>query len=148
MSSEHTGEAAEPKAFVLPQNEEHAVERELEAFYDDIIFKSCMVQSQSVPRDFVFYEEEAAAAAAAAVAPSSVPSVAASAKIPSYYTIPAPWCGGDPSVPAMQPGAGIYTSPLTVNVDMSLEDVVSTVKEVLQATRMPFALSQTKFKVF
>ena len=53
----------------------------------------------------------------------------------------------DPSVPAMQPGAGIYTSPLTQNVDNPLPDILRIIHGVLDVLHMPFKYEPTTFKV-
>ena len=110
-------------------------------FYDedDIVFKSCMVQSQYC----AFALQDTVAQAAPDDAKCSLPPTATFKK---YIFEDEDW-RSDSSAPSRQPGAGIYTSPLTVNVEARLEDVASCIEGMLCACQMPFSQEKTKFKV-
>ena len=107
-----------------------------EELMDDIVFKSCMVQSQSVPCNFTFVPASTSA---------TDEDVVTSRRVESTYTSYVP---RDPSKPALQPGAGIYTSPLTVNLPAAatLEDVMRAIEDVQRALRMPAGLDKDRFK--
>ena len=52
-----------------------------------------------------------------------------------------------PRQPPLQPGAGIYTSPLTVNVSRSIDATQGVIREALRSLQMPFHEDAAKFKV-
>jgi hypothetical protein len=99
------------------------------AFFDYRVYNACMEQTQY---DFTFGEQifdpvvysDTGAAPAACLQP------------PPPYTpyVQRPF---DPTRPPMQPGAGIYTSPLTVNVLEVLPEVERIIESVLRALQMP-----------
>lgn len=105
-------------------------------FMDDIIFKSCMVQSQTPASFFTLATPHPVVESS--ISPSPPP-----ASWIAYVTQPI-----DPSKPSLQPGAGIYTSPLTVHVPdlTSLGDVVHGIADVLRVLRMPNIFDAGKFK--
>ena len=105
---------------------------------DDIVYKSCMVQSEC-PLTLEFNARPSTAVVSAAGHASSL------------APTPTPWIAycsqpRDPSKPALQPGAGIYTSPLTVNVDGPVKLVEGVITDVLRVLRMPNAFDATRFK--
>ena len=112
-----------------------------ETMRDDIIFRSCMVQSEHHGCVFTLKHDESERYTGSNPQP-------ATAALP--YS--AWWCeeARDPSKPALQPGAGTYTSPLTVHVAESagLQDVIGVIKELLRVLRMPNEYDADKFKFY
>jgi hypothetical protein len=111
---------------------------------DDYVFKKCMVRSQ--PCNFAFgdpKEQEESINPHLSV-PYTMP-ITPSTMVSVPYTMPV-CVPNDPSRPAMQPGAGIYTSPLTVNVEQPLKYVSDTIENVLRVLQMPSTLEAGKFK--
>ena len=111
-----------------------------EGFMDDIIFKSCMVPSLTAP--CVFTTTGQAQLGDQGDQGASVTADHVSAYVPMLYE------PSDPSKPSLQPGAGIYTSPLTVNVpdEAVLNDVKQTIVDVQHALRMPAEFYADRFK--
>ena len=131
---------ADAERVVLPECNavDRQVEGGIEAYVDDIVFKSCMLPSSSydVARLSVPACSGAKAVAGAAAVPFSAPEV--------YYA----YTNSDrlPNEPPDQPGAGIYTSPLTLNTERPLEEVKKVVEGVLKACQMPYEYEEDRYK--
>jgi len=119
---------------VLPEC--NAVDRQvafgIEAYVDDLVFKSCMLPSSN----FDASRLSVPACSGAAAVPVPVPAV--------YYA----YTNSDrlPNEPPDQPGAGIYTSPLTLNTERPLEEVKRVVESVLTACQMPYEYEEDRYK--
>lgn len=104
--------------------------------FDELVYKSCSVISNSM--DSVKYD-------------TVYEPVTISSNYPNFVQIPQsvkcshPIPEGNP-LPPIQPGAGIYTSPLTLNVVKNIDDLVKEIHQVLHKLQMPNYYDSVRFK--
>lgn len=113
---------------------------------EDIIFKSCKVQPYSHVH-FLSPSPYTSSLCEDVEQQDSVFSQPAALKT-ERETYQTPYEGGrDMTQPREQPGAGVYTSPLTAYTVKQLPEVLATVRGMLTACQMPFIFESEKFKV-
>jgi hypothetical protein len=104
--------------------------------FDELVYKSCSVISNSM--DSVKYDT--------VYEPVTISSNYQDlAQIPQSVKCSHPIPEGNP-LPQTQPGAGIYTSPLTLNVVKNIDDLVKEIHQVLHKLQMPNYYDSTRFK--
>lgn len=114
---------------------------------DDLIFRSCSVRVEHAGVEHV---EHAGTDFASLDAQEALQVLEERATEPSrYFTFEEPVClsaDGKP-LPPPQPGAGIYTSPLTINVNKNIDTNQKVIRDALQALQMVYREEAGKFKV-
>ena len=117
--------------------------------FDDLVFRSCSI-AYTPPLAFArALPALQAELACSSLTLASLPPLnfdydaLAAARIDAASTTSVPGA----QLPPLQPGAGIYTSPFTLNVTRGIDATQSVIREALRALQMPFHEDAQKFKV-
>ena len=104
--------------------------------FDELVYKSCSIIPNSM--GYVKYDTVYEPITLGSNYPNLV-------QIPQSVKCSHPMSEGNP-LPPTQPGAGIYTSPLTVNVVKNIDDLVKEIHQVLHVLQMPNYYDSVRFK--